>query len=586
MSFRRVGWLAATALATLLWISCGQVYRPVVIPVATDPPNPSGFHQVFGINNNVAFNAGTALQIDVAGDSDIGAAAMGVNPTHAAILPNDSRVFVAAAGSMFAGDSDVVTAFTPAVDSSIAVGLGIPTVFSLPNVVGSPSAGIAAISESGSTVTVTLSAALTNAVVGATISIASVPVTGYNGTFAITSVSGATLQYQDPTAGLAASSGGNATIFISCSYLPDFLTTAQATAVYLANYGVESDPNCNLASTDSVASLNPGQTTITNIAYLPAGSHPVGLIETSDALNLYVLNEGNNTVTDLSPTDLSTLATIAIGPTPVWVVARVDNERVYVVTQGDGNLSTIDTSSNTVISIQPVGGPGANYVLYDSVLNRLYVVNPAASTVFVFSTTGGTNDTPSLIATIAMTGGATSPCPNGCTPVSVAALPDGSRFYVASYQTESSCTDPVIGTGSACIIPMLSVFDASSFTLKPVTGSMLPTSLSLLAPPQFAIGQFGVAPDSSCAPAATYAPGTTRFRMYTTPSTDASHVYVSMCDAASIADIAANTTNLATGGTNTPDILVTNITPPFSAAAPGVNNEPPPQNPIFLLAGQ
>src|SRR5208282_5213794 len=101
MSFRRVGWLAALALATLLEMSCGQVYRPVVIPVAITPPNPANFHEVFGISTNVPFNQGTALQIDVSGDSDIGVSNMGVNPMHATILPNFSRVFVASAGSIY-----------------------------------------------------------------------------------------------------------------------------------------------------------------------------------------------------------------------------------------------------------------------------------------------------------------------------------------------------------------------------------------------------------------------------------------------------------------------------------------------------
>src|SRR5215467_15504167 len=98
MSFRRVGWLAAIAIATLLEISCGQVYRPVVIPINITPPSPANFHAVFTISANVPLNPGTALQIDVSGDTNIGVASMGVNPTHAAILPNNSRVFVASAG--------------------------------------------------------------------------------------------------------------------------------------------------------------------------------------------------------------------------------------------------------------------------------------------------------------------------------------------------------------------------------------------------------------------------------------------------------------------------------------------------------
>src|ERR1700688_4067736 len=97
MSFRRVGWVAAVALATLLEISCGQVYRPVVIPISITPPSPANFHAVFSINANVPFNQGTASQIDVSGDTAIGTVNVGVNPTHAAVLPNNSRVFVASA---------------------------------------------------------------------------------------------------------------------------------------------------------------------------------------------------------------------------------------------------------------------------------------------------------------------------------------------------------------------------------------------------------------------------------------------------------------------------------------------------------
>src|SRR6202166_5379793 len=134
MSFRRVGWVAAIALATWLEISCGQVYRPVVIPVSITPPNPANFHAVFGISANVPFNPGTALQIDVSGDTSIGVANVGVNPPHAVILPNNSRVFVASAGSLFAGDTDVFTAFFPAAGSSTATGVSTTTTFTLPNV--------------------------------------------------------------------------------------------------------------------------------------------------------------------------------------------------------------------------------------------------------------------------------------------------------------------------------------------------------------------------------------------------------------------------------------------------------------------
>ena len=56
-----MGWLAAIALVAVLEISCGQVYRPVVIPVNNVPPNPANFHAVFGIAANAPFTPGTAI---------------------------------------------------------------------------------------------------------------------------------------------------------------------------------------------------------------------------------------------------------------------------------------------------------------------------------------------------------------------------------------------------------------------------------------------------------------------------------------------------------------------------------------------
>src|SRR5499427_4287754 len=588
MSFRRVGWIAATALATLITISCGQVYRPVVIPIATNPPNPQNFHAVFGINSNVSSNPGSVLQIDVSGDTNIGVANMGINPTHAAALPNNLRVFGSSAGSLIPGDPDTITSFSPAASSTVATGIGSLTVFSLPNVGPNQSSAITAISEApNNTVTVTLSQAISLAAVGGQIVISGVNIGAYNGSFAITAVSGNTIQYNNPTTGLLATSGGTATIPIPtfCSYLPDFVTTTQNTAVYVANYGAEGRSTSAYPSTDSVALLNPITGTVQNIAYLtPGGSgpavHPVAMAETPNAQNLYVVNQGDgvspSTVMNLSPTDLSQLASpITVGINPTWVVARPDNQRVYVLTQGDGLLVPIDVATNTVLQSQTnlSVGAGANFLLYDANLNRLYVTNPTTGNVFVYSATGGVdlsgnpNDTPKLLATIPMGGGTSPACPGGCSPVSVTALPDGSRFYVASYHLESACSDSNVGA-TACIVPMLTVFDAPSMTVKNATSTLLKgsPSLSLLAAPPFSATQYAVPPISSCAPAPIYTPGTTRFRMFTTSSSDSSHVYVSMCDAGAIA-VVATTTNTINQGTNTPDTLVNNIATPFGACS-------------------
>jgi YVTN family beta-propeller protein len=475
------------ALAALVCISCGQVYRPVVIPISVTPPNPANFHAVFGISSNVTYNPGTALQIDVSGDSNIGQATMGVSPTHAAALPNNSRVFVASSGSLFSGESDVVTGFTPAFDSSIATGLGALTTITLP---------------SGS--------------------------------------------------------------------LPVFLNTSQNNRLYVANYG-----------TNSVSALNPATGVISLTGAV--GASPVALVETPDASNLYVVNQGDNTVTDLSPTDLTALAIIPVGSSPVWATTRIDGQFVYVVTQGDGQLYTIQTTTNAIVSNQSVGGPGANFALYDKGLNRLYVTNPTAGAVYVFD---ATTASPTLMATISMTTGANAPCPTGCSPVSITALPNGTTFYVASYQTAAACPDPTIGVSHPCVIPRLTIYDALTFAVKPAATSRLAPSLSLLMEPQFGAAQYAVPAVSTCAAVAPYTPNSTRFRMFTVSAVDSSHVYVSVCDAGSIADINTTTSSITTSGSNTPNTLVADVPAPFSAAAAGVNNEPPPQNPIFLLTGQ
>jgi len=512
------------------------------------------------------------------------------------------------------GDADIITSFT-----ATSTGIGNATTFTFPNVGPNQSSAITAISEDlNNLVTVTLASGtgINSATIGGPIVISGVIIQGgdprkqgaYNGNFTITSISGNTIQYNDPVGGLLSAAGGTATVPFPnfCSYQPDFITTTQTNAVYVANYGQENGANCSLPSTDSVAALSTINNTVANIAYLPAGSHPVLLAETPNAQNLYVVNQGDGTtpttVMNLSPVDLSTIATIPIGVNPSWIATRPDGQFVYVVTQGDGQLYTISTVNNTVVPVspQPVG-VGANYILYDKSMNRLYVTSPAGGLVYVFSATGNLPTalpTPSGNPSGALVIPPVAPCaaaPASCgpvTPVSVAALPDGSRFYVASYQTQSPCSDAYAGSGS-CIIPMVTVFDAKSLTIRTASSSYFGAQLSLLSAPPFGPvdlthsipPQYAVPEAPSCAPASIYTPGSTRFRMFATASADSSHVYVSICDAGAIADI-ITTTNTVSQGTNAADRLVIDLMAPFSAAAPGVNNQPPPQSPVFLLTGQ
>jgi DNA-binding beta-propeller fold protein YncE len=532
MSLRRVGQLVATMAVTLIGLSCGQVYRPVVIPCSAGQipgcptetlPNPDNFHEVFALSTNVPFFPGTAMQIDVSGDSVIAATSNDpsgsnmLNPTHGAILPNNSRIFVASAGSLTAGMSDVITSFSPASDSTTATGFGTVSTFNLPN-----------------------------------------------------------LGPSDPTTGQPE---------WSCSYLPDFVATSQNNAVYVANYGVDNASSCapNLASTDSIASLNLVQNTIGDLTYLPAGSHPVAMAETPDGQNLYVVNQGSNNVMDLSPTYLSTITTLAVPNTPVWATLRVDGQRLYVITQGDGKLYTIRTDTNAFVGTAlSVGGAGANYAIYDSNLNRLYVINPNVAAVFVFD---ATTDPPTALGSAA---GISIPPPpvtgvGPVIPVSVAALPDGSRFYVASYVVANGACPSSSIAAANCILPQATVFNAASLTYK---STVFPLLTPVTLPDGTVVNRLGVTPVASCVPVTPYVPGNARFRLSAAASLDSTRAYVGICDAGAVAVIDTVTSSNSTGTNDATDTLDLDLNAPLSASGTTVTGEPPPQNPIFFFTGQ
>jgi DNA-binding beta-propeller fold protein YncE len=560
MSFRHKVWLAATVFATMICLSCGQIYRPVVIPVANIPPTPGDFHAVFSLNTNafyglapdpvvpaqldpvLVYGAGSGMEVDVSGDSDLGVASLvngslsGANPTHAVSLPNNSRVFVAAAGSVLANGVDTIASFVPATGSSGSSGIGTTNVVSLPNFVPNPA-------------------------------------------------------------------GGD---FV-CQYLPVFVAASQNTTVYMANYGVENAPPvCNpnstpptLTSTDSIAVVNSSTNVLSNLVYLPAGSHPVAMaqVQTPGGNKLYVANQGTNSVSSFNTVDMSTNPVNGFsGVSPAWMVARGDGQQLYVLSQGDGQLWTFNTTNDTVTGSVSVGA-GANYVLYDPNLNRLYVTNPASSSVYVFSASG---NLPSLLSTIVLTAGSSGnypSCVNPC-PMSVAALPDGTRWYIASYQLSGSgCLDPAFTTPTS-LTSAPACFVSASVTVVDALTNTIKSTISA-----FPSGAPAVPEVANCLPANAqgfYNPGlvqvanppsgpvyrfAARFRLSAAAAADSSRVYVSVCDAGSVAIVNTTDSNTNNPGSNLPaDTLVLDLPTPFGIGT--TSNAAPQQNPIFLLAGR
>ena len=190
---------------------------------------------------------------------------------------------------------------------------------------------------------------------------------------------------------------------------PVFVHTTQSDVVWVADAANN--------RVDGILTLNPV------VAYQVAvGTNPVALAETPNQLKLYAANMGTGgsggSVTSINPGDRSVNPPIgnATWVSPVSVVARSDSGRVYVLDQGNGLVSAIDTSSDSVVNSVSVG-VGVNFMRYDPTRNRLYVSNPAANTVTYLD---ASNDALSPVVI---------PVAN---PISVAALPDGTRAYVTS----------------------------------------------------------------------------------------------------------------------------------------------------------
>ena len=330
---------------------------------------------------------------------------------------------------------------------------------------------------------------------------------------------------------------------------PVFVHTTESSTVYLANLGT----NTTVPPTPpSVAAISITSNVVSNIIPLPVGANPVALAETPDARKLYAVNQGNSSVTSINPLDKSINVTIT-DPTinsPVWAVARADSTRVYVLSsQGIGNLAVIDTLTDTLVPNSISVGAGANFMLYDKSLNRLYITNPTANTLTVVDAAA---DPPKLVATLNLTTGLNPLCPVGC--LSVTALPDGSRAYVASAQESSICPT---GVSSPCLISDVTVINASSNTIA--------KTISLPTVPVVA----------SCASTSAPAMAGTRFRISTASAGDSSRVYVGNCDAGNISIIRT-----------LDDTLVLSLPAPVSAGQPPPGStQPPPQNPVFVLAG-
>jgi YVTN family beta-propeller protein len=212
------------------------------------------------------------------------------------------------------------------------------------------------------------------------------------------------------------------------------------------------NPTTNNSSV--VSSSVSAETTIIPVG--PAGVGPVAIAGSSVNSKVYIVNQGSNNVTVVSTTDNTVIKpSIPVGAQPIWGVMSADGVDIFIVNQGDGTVSVIDTTLDIVIATIAVG-PSPNFAFYDPNRERLYVSNTGNNTISVIKADGiNLGVTPQILPTLLKN------IPVSGTPVSVAALSDGSKVYSALGNCPAGTNHlTLLANLSSCTGNLVSVIDA------------------------------------------------------------------------------------------------------------------------------
>ena len=189
---------------------------------------------------------------------------------------------------------------------------------------------------------------------------------------------------------------------------------------------------------------------------IQVGNNPAFLAYDPINLDMYVTNFNSGTVSVIDTTTNTVIATITVGDSPRGIAYDPINKYMYVANFNSGTVSVIDTTTNTVIDvdlstpeIDPItlGGEPAG-IAYDPVNKRMYVSNAELDIVSIIDTTTNTvidvdPSTPEI-----------DPIPVGINPLDMAYDPVNQRMYVANFFEN---TVSVIDTTTNTVIATITV---------------------------------------------------------------------------------------------------------------------------------
>ena len=309
---KRFLWLGFVLCLYLICSGCGDTFRPIIIPNPPTFPNPKAAHTVVSINDNGTVVPGSAMVIDVSGDTDVSVVNVGVAPVHA-VQQTASEVLVvnhSTPGPLNQGDSITKLNFNGTVISSA-------TTISLP---ANSGPNFVAVAPSATTAYVTLPTYVPDPV-------------NFPNVIA-------------PSVGVVSTASNSLTNIVSVGNNPDALAvTPDNKKLYVANQG------SNSISGFDILALGLSPRTVTG-----SFNGPLWVIARSDNQRVYVLN-GNGVVSTIDTTSTAgpdnVIDASVSAPNAAYMLYDGNKNRLYI--PGGSQLTILDVSQSTPQLL--TGGP-------------------------------------------------------------------------------------------------------------------------------------------------------------------------------------------------------------------------------------
>ena len=555
--------LGAVFCFLVVWAGCGETFRPIIIPNPPVFPSPAAAHTVLTISDNGPIVNGSAMVIDVSGDSVVSQKNVGLRPVHAAQQ---------SASSVLVANQSVTD--TPA-DSVTKLTYSGTTIQSTTTITLPPSY------DPGGSGTATTSAPNFVASMEANQGYVLMPDYQPNSKGGAITPSVAVFSTQSNSSAPAPFAvGANPVAMVE---------TQDGKKLYVANEG-----------DSSISAFNTGTLTLFPRTICDAsgtvcpptlGSGPIWLAARADSQQVYVL-ESNGTLAYLNTSTTSgpdTLAetNIVVPGTPTYMWYDMILNRLYI--PSGSQLTIVDVSQSTPTQMAVVPVPAFQMKGLQSVPATAIAATslPDGTRAYVASVPL----TPDMVlptqATIASVAGDGVNATYAYTLVSGHDVTPGitltiSGLGLTAFEGTLQVSN-VIGGTTACPGTCFQIFNSNSLSATNVSGSatgenifpqvtLVNTNSNTATPAPIAIP--GFAPyDAFCSPAVN--PQAPRFRFMMAAGGDSSRVYLSSCDAG----------NVNVVDTTTESYILNTLTENSQRPPIAPSQENAPQNPTFMIAG-